>query len=524
MRNWLGVLLISALLLIQGCAFKAADYNSYSFPKIQTDLKPLSEYFHKTDRPLGDASAFYPLGLPKDALAARLFLIDHAQKSLDIQYYIYENDTIGNIFSYHIYQAAERGVKVKILLDDISTTGKDRDIITLAQHPNIELKLFNPNSFRTLFRNIALLFHLQTLGKRMHNKALIADNAAAIVGGRNIGDVYYAGNEDTLFLDYDVLSIGSVVKGISKEFDVYWNSKEAVAVEKLISDNAKLDLARVKIKMARSMQRFENSYIGKELQTSGFSEAVREDTLTFVVAKRTHLFYDPPSKVVTSEDDDGSHISKQINENLTSVKKELIIISPYFIPSKTLLERFKKLKEEGIAVTVVTNSLASTDVFPVYSGYYGYIEKLLKCGVELYELKPEVLQRISKKIRLAKAPRLSLHTKLVFFDDERMAVGSANMDPRSDKLNTELVLIIESEKLTTDEKKVIEKVVNLDNFYKLTWGELPKGPYGDEIYYGPIWETRDKGELVRFYSVPEASFLKRIGAGFLRLLPIEGYL
>lgn len=470
MKRQLSFLLVLIAVLIQGCSQKEVYLYSYNLPKISSDPKPLSAYLHKTDKPLGEGSAFYSLGLPKDALAARLFLVDHAQKSLYVQYYIYENDTIGNLFSYHLYQAAERGVKVKILLDDISTTGKDREIITLAQHPNIELKLFNPNSFRTFFRNLTLLFHLQTLGKRMHNKALVADEEAAIIGGRNIGDVYYAGNEDTLFLDYDVLAIGNVVGGISREFEVYWNSKEAVSVKKLISDDEKMDINQIKMTMARSLGHFQNSYIGKEVQNASFFQAVRNDELEFIVAKRTYLFYDFPSKVVTNENEDGSHISKQINANLTNVEKELFIISPYFIPSKSLLERFEKLKKKGVKVTVVTNSLASMDVFPVYSGYYGYIEKLVKMGVELYELKPEILKRISKEIKISKPPKLSLHTKLVFFDDDRMAVGSANMDPRSDKLNTELVLIIESKKLTMDEKNMVKSMLNLDNFYKLSWG------------------------------------------------------
>lgn len=523
MINRLSFLYILLLLFVQGCSQKTS-LASYDFPSIKPPSKPLSQYFQKTDRPLQNRSAFYSLGLPKDALAARLFLIDHAQKTLYVQYYIYENDTIGDLVSYHIYQAAVRGVKVKILLDDISTTGKDRDIITLAQHPNIELKLFNPNRFRTFFRNLALVFHLQTLGKRMHNKALVADGQAAIIGGRNIGDVYYASDDETLFMDYDLLAVGKVVADIAKEFEIYWQAKEAVPVEELISKEERIDLDKAKIKMANALERFRSSFVAKELHKSTFYKAVRNNTLELIVADDTHLFYDPPSKVVTNENEEGSHISKQINANLTKVKKEIIVISPYFIPSKSLLKRFAKLKKAGVRVTVVTNSLASTDVFPVYSGYYGYIEDLLKIGVDLYELKPEILQRISKKIRFSKAPMLSLHTKLIFFDDDRMAVGSANMDPRSDKLNTEVVLIIESKKLTKNEKNRVKRILNLDNFYKLTWGELPKGAYGDATFYGPIWETREKGELLRYYSTPKASFWRRIGAGLLRLLPIEGYL
>ena len=522
------ILLSISTLFFNACSSLQPEKSLKNKCLIQEQKKPtqnLQSYFKKTDKPLAGHSALYPLALPQDALAARLFLIDHAQKTLDVQYYIYENDTIGSLVAYHLVQAAQRGVKVRILLDDISTTGKDKEITTLAQHPNISLKLFNPNSLRTLFRNIALLLDVNTLGKRMHNKALIADNTAAIIGGRNIGDVYYASNNKTLFLDYDALIIGAVIPDISQSFNIYWNAKESVSYEKVLDEENRLTFDEAQKIICNRVSEFEKSRAGQIVATAPFNLAIKNNSLLFTVAEETHLFYDLPSKVSTNENDDTYHISKQISEDLKEVEHELIIISPYFIPSQTLLQRLKKLREKGVNIIVVTNSLASTDVFPVYGGYISYIEPLVKMGVHLYELKPTVLQNIAKKKKIKNPPALSLHTKLIFSDNERMAIGSANIDPRSEKLNTELLMLVTSKKLASQEEEYVKSILTLENFYKLSWGEQPKGPYDDGItYYGPIWKTLENGKEKFYYSPPQASFWKRFGAGIVRLLPIEGYL
>lgn len=493
--------------------------------KVPKPTKALLTYFSKTDKPIMNHSAFYPLALPQDALAARLFLIDNAQYTLDVQYYIYEDDTIGNIFSYHLLKAAQRGVKVRILLDDISTTGKDKNIMTLAQHPNIELKLFNPNSFRKAFRNLALLFDINTLGKRMHNKALIADASAAIIGGRNIGNVYYTSNSETLFLDYDILVIGGVLPQLTDSFNLYWNATEAVSSNKLLDTQEKFSIKEAKCFIQQQSANFDKSPAGKIVKNAPFSQALAKQKLLFTVAEKTNLFYDLPSKVSTDENINSNHISQQISEDLKEVQHELLIISPYFIPSDTLMQRFKTLREKGIRIIVITNSLASTDVFAVYGGYFDYIKPLVKMGVELYELKPTILPNLTKNVKIKKPPLLSLHTKLILSDKKRLAIGSANIDPRSEKLNTELVMIITSKQLATHEEKYIKSMLSLKNFYKLSWGEQPKGVYDDGLtHYGPIWKTLENGEVKLYYSPPEASFWKRLGAGVVRILPIKGYL
>ena len=225
---------MSITLFFSACSHKipeSSQTKQTSITKLPAKKAPLLSYFENTDQELGERSAFYPLSSPTDAFAARLFLIDQATTSLDLQYYIYKADTTGKVFAAHLLMAAHRGVKVRILIDDLSTTGKDEQWQRLASHPNIELRLFNPNTLRTSFRNLALLFNINSLGRRMHNKSLIADGSATIIGGRNIGDDYFASTAKTLFLDYDILAIGKVVPDIYQAFDLYWNSKEAIPSE-----------------------------------------------------------------------------------------------------------------------------------------------------------------------------------------------------------------------------------------------------------------------------------------------------
>jgi len=311
-----------------------------SFTKLPETKAPLLRYLSHTDKKLGKRSAFYPLANPKDAFAARIFLIDQATTSLDVQYYIYENDRTGNFFTYHLLKAADRGVKIRMLIDDMTTTGKDKGWAMLASHPNIELRLFNPNHLRRSLRNMALLFDIDRLGKRMHNKALIADGTAAIIGGRNIGDVYYAANDETLFLDYDILAIGKVVPDIYRSFDLYWNSKEAVPAREVLEEKYDAaDFHHIAKDFEKGVAKFRYSPIGKAMVHSDFLKKISQKRLKMIVAKRSDFYFDYPEKVSTDENDNRTHISTQISEDLRHVKQDLIIISPYFIPSGEMVGR-----------------------------------------------------------------------------------------------------------------------------------------------------------------------------------------
>ena len=226
---------LSITLLLSACSQKTLQSpvpKQESVTQLPKGEAPLLKHLKKTDKALSDKSAFYPLPQPTDAFAARLFLIDNATTSLNVQYYIYKDDTIGKVFTAHLLLAAQRGVKVRILIDDMITSGKDAEWEKLALHPNIKLRLFNPNKLRTSFRNMALLMNVNSLGRRMHNKALIADGVAAIIGGRNIGNVYFFSGTKTIFIDYGILTIGKGVPDITKKIDISWKTNGTVTFKK----------------------------------------------------------------------------------------------------------------------------------------------------------------------------------------------------------------------------------------------------------------------------------------------------
>ena len=507
------------LLLLIGCSQKAIEPKSSPQRVVKSDKNsPILQKLHKTDRAMGDRSAFYPLSIPTDAFASRIFLIDSAKSTLDVQYYIYENDTIGKIFSAHLILASSRGVKVRILLDDLTTAGKDENLMKLALSKNIELRLFNPNILRTSFRNMALLLNINSLGKRMHNKALIADGVSAIVGGRNIGDVYFAYSSETIFLDYDILAIGSVVPKLSEEFELYWGSQESVSYESILDKSSTKEYDLSSQRLYKGIAEFEQTTRGRAIKNSNFNKKIAQDSLVLTVAKDTKLYYDHPNKVISDESNNTLHISSQLGKHIDDIRDSVIIISPYFIPSQEMVDSFRVLRARGVKIVVVTNSLSSTDVSPVYAGYQEYIKPLVNMGVELYELKSDSFKKLLKKKKLKSIPSISLHTKMTIVDDDKIAIGSANIDPRSNRLNTEIVMVIESKKIVKEQIDELKAVINLKNFYKLSWEKHPsKG-------YGVVWTTIEDGKKRVYYEVPNTKLLKKVTTDIISMLPIKGYL
>jgi len=521
-----------ALILFAGCTSPSPVLQQPIVTHTLVDThSPVLKKLSHTDKPLKDRSAFYPLSRPDDAFAARLYLIDHARRSLDVQYYIYENDLTGNVFSAHLLQAAQRGVKVRILLDDLSTAGKDHTLALLAYHPNIELRLFNPNRLRRSFRNLALLFDINTLGKRMHNKLLMADGVSAIFGGRNIGDVYFVPRTETLFVDFDMLVTGSIMPSLRGEFDTYWNSTQSISSKALLDYDEKQisTLYNDNIgSLSRVLKAFNKSKTGQFFADAPFNRKIKRDRLELYVADSATLYYDDPRKVTNPEERVEYHMVPKIRKDLTGVDREVLFISPYFIPSEMMMSQIRTLRQRGIKVTVITNSLASTDVFPVYGGYRNFIHDLDALGVIIYELKPDAiayLDKIPLKKKEKKRFRTSLHTKLIVIDNDQLIVGSANLDPRSEKLNTELVVNITSKKLASTAKTSIEALIQHHVLYRVRWGKLPKDPQNRwHQPYGPVWESTQKGKTIRYYAPPGAGFFKSIGADFISLLPVNGYL
>ncbi len=527
-KIFLSAALPALFALLAGCSAtvtRAPDVNTtVSRTRLPKQEAPLLKNL-KTDTPANGRSAFCPLADPRDAFAARLYLVDHATVSLDVQYYIYEDDQTGNYFADRLYAAAERGVHVRILIDDLVTTGRDREWKMLAAHPNIELRVFNPNGYRRFFRYMALLLDVGRLGKRMHNKSLIADGAAAIVGGRNIGDVYYAANDDTFFVDYDILATGAVVPEIYTMFDDYWNSEWAVpSSEVLEARYDAAELAAAEKTMHRLAAAFETSEIFRAVRRSKFARELETGSLVLTVAD-AQFYYDDPAKVRSDESDTRTHITSRLDRDVGHVDEELIIISPYFIPSAQMLEAVRELREKNVRVIVITNSLASTDVFAVYSGYIKTLRPLLAAGVRLYEIRPNSFDRFRASEKWLRSHRTSLHTKMMIFDGERLGIGSANLDPRSFKLNTETFMVIRSRKLAESERDLLVRELTGEDLYRVEWRPYPYDPlYGYERS-GPVWIVSgpDGNETVH-YRPPEAGFWRTFGMNVLTYFPIDGYL
>ena len=466
------------------------------------------------------SSEFYPLSKPFDALLARIAMIQEAKEYIDVQYYIYEDDASSAYFSAALLDAAKRGVQVRILVDDLDTSGKDRAWMLFSAHPNISLKLFNPIKFRKLFRFAKLAFNIDSLGRRMHNKALIVDGEYAIIGGRNIGDVYFASEEEKLFLDFDILVHGVLVNDIEEMFQHYWQSQLSYAATDVMDadiNDAVLQQEQ-KVLYAR-VAAFKQKY-HKNLQE--LSKFIPLQKLPFTRA-RAKFFYDLPQKVATDIDDERYNIAAEIKDEFKKIQKSALIISPYFIPTKEILRQFRYLRKRGVSITIVTNSLASTDVFIVYSAYQKYIKELLSMGVEIYELKPNSF--LAAKKQKVQQERISLHTKLMILDERYVTIGSANLDPRSINLNTETFMIIDSTSLAKELLREAKKSITTDDYIKLAWGEVSY-PYElkDIKSEGILYITTQKGVKHIYTKPPYSGFFKILGANLLSYLPIEGYL
>jgi putative cardiolipin synthase len=458
-------------------------------------------------------SGFYLLSDNIDAFVARFALATIATKTLDIQYYIIHNDASGQYLAYAILQAADRGVKVRILVDDINLSGRDIRLKMLSQHDNIEIRIFNPLSNRDWFRNLEMIVHLDRAGRRMHNKVFVADNAAAIIGGRNIGDEYFDNRNDLNFVDLDVLTIGPIVDDIGSSFDDYWNSCWATPVEQVSRRRVvKKQLSTIRAKLRDRWQRARNSQYFNSIQQSDLTKKIISREIPFVWAD-ARFFYDRPEKLTKSEPERTVHLGPHVLPFFESAQHELLIASPYFIPGKEGLAWFKKMRSKLTTLKVLTNSLAATDVIAVHAGYKKYRKRLLKAGVELFELKPTARQKYSKTKKFIQgSSTASLHAKYMIVDRHYVFIGSANLDPRSQLLNTEIGIMVDSPELARQASELYEKTISKDNSYRLSFD-------GKLTWLG----LKDDTETI-YTSDPKAGLFRRIGVFLLSLLPFESLL
>lgn len=431
-----------------------------------------------TARP--DASAFTLISGPKHALSSRMALVENAQQTLDLQYYaIHADQSTGRLLR-AIVQAAQRGVRVRVLLDDFHSTGPDAQIMRLAFVPNVEMRMFNPlagSRSSTIGRAWTLLTDFQRAQQRMHNKLFVADNALAVIGGRNLGDAYFDASNEGNFVDLDVLTGGPIVKDLSRSFDRYWNNVRAYPVQSLVSEQELLQL--------KSQFEQEDAKAASEPAQASPSEPKLEDAALDLrqipwIWARALVLADNPAKISAEGDertaeaevlataflkaDDRStaplsaapalHAESVVDGLLAlirSAKQDLLVVSPYFVPGSEIMSAFRTARAQGVRIRILTNSLASNDAPLAHAGYARHRKELLELGVSLYEMRSEAAN-VRSALRAGASgssgstgsSRAMLHTKLLVIDGRLVAVGSMNLDMRSRLQNTEIALLIAS--------------------------------------------------------------------------------
>ena len=454
-------------------------------------------------------SGIYALTKPTDAFAARVILARAAEKSLDVQYYIWHADETGLLLFEAVWRAAERGVRVRMLLDDANTAGLDPILAALATQPNIELRLYNPLVPRSA-RVLNFVTDFARANRRMHNKSFIADNAVTIVGGRNVGNEYFAAGEGVAFTDLDVMAVGAAVREVSNAFDLYWNSASAYPATSLLAPAGADARAMLEAKFAAAQADPRSAEYVDVLGRTVLVQQLIAKTLPLDWAS-AHLVRDDPAKTL---DRQGSHDVLLLSELLPAIgapATSFDLVSPYFVPADAGTMALVRAAQRGVRVRVLTNSLAATDVPPVHAGYAKRRCELLRAGVRLYELAPTAAKREDDERTFGSGSSTQLHAKTFAVDRNRIFVGSFNFDPRSAQLNTEMGLVIESAALASRLSRAFdEQVPNVAYEVRLA----ADGRCAE-------WIQRVDGREVRYDAEPGTSAARRAWIGFLSILPIE---
>ncbi|WP_425043339.1 phospholipase D family protein [Primorskyibacter sp. S87] len=445
--------------------------------------------------------AIAPLVDGNDALGARLRMIAEAERSIDLKTFLIKPDIAGTLIWVALYDAAERGVKVRLLFDDVFTTAKDDEIATLDAHPNVEIRVFNPLSRNsTLVGNFLLDF--SRVNRRMHNKAMITDGLLAIVGGRNIADEYYQINASHEFADFDLFVAGQPVAELSNAFDLYWNDQWSLPLS--VFETGDETLLRDALAKFRNRSESEEAEIYRRAVNSTYLAALREGRVPSFPGQ-AHVVVDQPGKLRNPPGKGPFEVGESLYQTLGRARRDVLLITPYFVPEAYGSAFFRSLSERGVRVRVMTNSLASTNHPYVHGGYAPYRAELLDAGVELYEVRADATRLLAG----LDAP-LTMHTKLAIVDGLTVFVGSPNVDPRSIRQNSEIGMVIDSPELARSIVADIAKV-RADVTFRVE--RTPDG--------GMRWYYEGQSGAQVFETEPGASMWRRIVARVTSWLPVE---
>mgnify|MGYP000592671744 FL=1 len=478
-------------------------------PHISPQDRSAAELFAEDVAQHPGKSGFQIIRYGRQALTARVVLCELARKTLDVQYYIWEADATGRILTDRLVRAAERGVRVRVLLDDINLSGRDDVIACLNGHPNIEIRIFNPFRRRKA-RVLDYLTDMDRVNHRMHNKLMVMDGTAAIVGGRNIGNHYFEVDRDSNFRDLDIAAIGPVVADASGVFEHFWSGDWSVPIGDLAGRSYTRD------DLERGLQQ-----VRKRIESDDYPHPLDRDATDLVrsldairaamVWADGRIVWEDPSSIRTKRE--LGRMTEALYQRLERLESELLIESAYFVPRDRAIETLRNLHRQGKRVRILTNSMASNDVLAAHAGYARRRGQVVATGAEVHEFRPDpddVKQRL-----VSVKSRAGLHTKAIVFDRRDVFIGSFNLDPRSNAINTEAGLYVESEELARQVSEYLDEGAKPENSYRvvadadgrLTWTAAAAD-----------------GKEIRLHKDPESSSWQRLLAGLIGRLPVEDQL
>lgn len=514
--------LVAVLLTLTACSSVRRNYvkkTSTALPPAVVTPRAKNIAAQTDDHPT--ESGFRLLTQSENALMSRITLADHAQRSIDLQYYVFNNDATGRLVMQHLLAAADRGVRVRLLIDDINLHDEIDVLNALNRHPNVKVRLFNPFMTRdpsTASKALQFVMDARRLNRRMHNKSFIVDNNVAVVGGRNIGDGYFSVSKDLHFRDLDLIAIGPVVREASDAFDAYWNCDAAYPVTAFKGKRAThYDLAKLRIDLTHDERTFAQS---------DYAQAALDKLPDGPLADRpgawmwgdAKLVADDPQKVTEESSSAALRIGPQVKAMTAQAQQSVLLISPYFVPGEQGTQYITDMARRHIAVKVLTNSLASTDEPAVHVGYSRYRRQLLASGVQIFELRPDPHAK-QKTTARGRSSGVSLHAKAIVVDQKQVFIGSMNLDQRSKNLNTEMGIIVQCPALAAVVTQFFDKATQPKNAYAVALVGH------DEAHAGTLqWTASDGDSIETFHRDPDVTLKRRVEVVFLRLLPIESLL
>ncbi len=528
-KTLLPVFTVLMLAVLGGCASlpPGSDY-----PKVEShslsdpDATALGRRFAGASHANADKSAFRIFNVGVDGFLMRLEMIDAAERSLDLEYYIFRGDESGRLLTNALVRAADRGVRVRVLVDDGETVPGDEQLLRISGHAAIEIRVFNPWAYRghsPLRRDAEFVLRHSRLDYRMHNKMLIADGAVALVGGRNVGDQYFQIDPDSQFADDDLFAGGPIVHTLSTEFDEFWNSTLAIPAKALVPHKTPDPEAPRRVRNAAHAPKMVKAGLNhsEKLATGEPFAGILSGLSPLIWADAEPVYDSPDKKRVVTGTGAGSQLYEPVANAMRQAQSELLLITPYFIPTEDEVRLVEARRAQGVRVRILTNSLESAPDLAAHSGYKHYRVQLLREGVEFNEVRSLLgdTRGSGQSAQLSRYGNYALHAKLLVVDRKTLFIGSMNFDQRSQRLNTETGLIIHDPGLSQQTAARFEAMTRQENSYSVLL--RPGEPRGSSRL---IWRTIEGGTPVDYHSEPTRGSWQKFKVWLFSLLPLDSEL